>query len=190
MSQIILDDQLVDIEVRVQLAQWTTVQRLRDLRRGEVIKDERVPLILRESRQPTFVTIDMGFWNLRLRDPRYCILCFPLRNDEQRQIPGLLRQLLHLPEFTTKVARMGKVARVSQTHVDCWQLGDEQPQRLNWPQTMRRKGSVIREQGPIYTVEAPEISASEDQPLADLPTRRLIQVQGPPVSQTIIEERR
>ena len=190
MSQIILDDQLVDTEVRAQLAQWTTVQRLRDLRRGEVIKDERVPMILRELRQPTFVTIDTGFWNLRLRDARYCILCFPLRNDEQRQIPGLLRQLLHLPEFATKAARMGKVARVGQTHVDYWQLGDEQPQRLTWPQTMRRKGSLIREQGPIYTVEAPEISASEDQPLADLPPCRLIQVQGPPVSQTIIEERR
>jgi hypothetical protein len=188
-GQIILDEQLFETEVLIPLARWVTVQNLRDLRPGEVIKDERVPMILRESRQPTFVTIDMGFWNPRLRDAHYCILCFPLRNDEQREIPDLMRQLLHMLEFATKAARMGKVARVSQTHIDYWQLGDE-PQRLTWPQTMRRKGSVIREQGPIYTVEAPEISASEDQPLADLTPRGLIQVQGPPVSQTIIEERR
>ena len=88
-------------------------------------------MILRELRQPTFVTIDMGFWNLRLRDPRYRILCFPLRNDEQRQIPGLLRQLLHLPEFATKAARMGKVAR-SVKHTSTtgnWAMSS----RKDWP---------------------------------------------------------
>ena len=52
------------------------------------------------------------------------------------------------------------------------------------------KGSVIREQGPAYEFEAPEVSAAEDQPFVDLPPRTLIQVQGLPVSQTIIEERR
>ena len=190
MGQIILDEQLFESEVLIPLARWVTVQNLRDLRPGEVIKDERIPMILRESRQPTFVTIDMGFWNPRLRDTRYCILCFPLRNDEQREIPALMRQLLRMPEFATKAARMGKVARVGQTHFDYWQLGDEQPQRLTWPQTMRRKGSVIREHGPLYEVEAQETSVAEDQPLADLPPSRLTQVQGPPVSQTIIEERR
>ena len=190
MSQIILDDQLADIAIRGRLAQWTRAQRLRDLRPGEVIKDERVPTILRELRQPTFVTIDMGFWNARLRDARYCILCFPLRSDEQRAIPGLLRHLLRMPEFATKAARMGKVARVSQSHIDYWQLGDEQPHRIIWPPAAQRKGGVIREQGPAYEFEAPEVSAAEDQPVADLPRRTLIQAQGPPVSQTIIEERR
>ncbi len=133
MSQIILDDQLFDLEVLVPLARWITVQRLRDLRPGEVIKDERVPVLLRQLPQPTFVTIDMGFWNVRLRDTRYCILCFPLRNDEQQTLPDLLRRLWRLPEFSSKAARMGKVARVSQAQVDFWQLGDEQSHRLTWP---------------------------------------------------------
>jgi len=61
MSQIILDDQLFDLEVLVPIVRWTTVQYLRDLRPNEVIKDERVPVVLRQTRQPTFVTIDMGF---------------------------------------------------------------------------------------------------------------------------------
>jgi hypothetical protein len=189
-GQIILDEQIFDTDVLIPLTKWITAQRLRDSRPDQVIKDERVPMILRELRLPTFVTIDMGFWNARLRDARYCILCFPLRSDEQRAIPGLLRHLLRMSEFATKAARMGKVARVSQSHIDYWQLGDEHPHRLSWPPAALRKGGVIREQGPAYGLEAPEASAAEDQSLADLPLRTLIQVQGPPVSQTIIEERR
>ncbi len=135
MSQIILDDQLFDLEVLVPIARWITVQRLRDLRPGEVIKDDRVPVLLRQLRQPTFVTIDMGFWNRGLRDARYCILCFPLRNDKQYELSGLLRRLLRLPEFRTKRARMGKVAQVRPTHIEYWQLGDEQLHRLIWPKT-------------------------------------------------------
>ncbi len=132
MSQIILDDQLFDLEVLVPIARWTTVQRLRDLRPTEVIKDERVPMLLRQLRQPTFVTIDMGFWDRGLRDARYCMLCFPLRNDEQNHLPGLLRRLLRRPEFRSKAGRMGKVARVSSSHIDYWDLTDDQPHRLWW----------------------------------------------------------
>jgi len=134
MSQIILDDQLFDLEVLIPLARWITVQRLRDLRPGEVIKDDRVPVLLRQLRQPTFVTIDMGFWDAGLRDTRYCILCFPLRNNEQYKLPRLLRRLLRLPEFRTKAVRMGKVARVSPTRIEYWQLGDERVHGLSWPE--------------------------------------------------------
>jgi len=135
MSQIILDDQLFDLEVLIPLARWITVQRLRDLHPAEVIKDDRVPLLLRQLRQPTFVTIDMGFWDRGLRDARYCLLCFPLRNDEQFRLPELLRRLFQLPEFRTKAARMGRVARVGSTQIDCWALGDEHPHRLSWPES-------------------------------------------------------
>jgi hypothetical protein len=132
-SQIVLDDQLFDLEVLVPLARWITVQRLRDLRPGEVIKDDRVPQLLRQLRQPTFVTIDMGFWDKTLRDPRYCLLCFPLSNDEQFRLPELLRRLFQLPEFHTKAARMGKVVRVGTLQIDYWQPGEQRSHRLNWP---------------------------------------------------------
>jgi len=132
MSQIILDDQLFDVEVLIPIARWITVQRLRDLRPGEVIKDERVPELLRRLRQPTFVTIDLGFWNRGLRDGKFCILCFALRNDEQDQLPDLLRRLLRLPEFSTKSSRMGKVARVSTSEIQFWQLGEERLSRVMW----------------------------------------------------------
>jgi hypothetical protein len=132
MSQIILDDQLFDVEVLVPLARWITVQRLRELRPNEVIKDDRVPVLLRELRQPTFVTIDMGFWNRDLRDPKYSILCFPLRNDEQHQLPDRLYRLFQLPGFHTKAARMGKVVRVGPERIDSWGAGEEQMHTLSW----------------------------------------------------------
>ncbi|MCI0398523.1 MAG: hypothetical protein L0332_05025 [Chloroflexi bacterium] len=133
MSQIVLDDQLFDLEVLIPIARWITVQRLRDLRPGEVIKDERVPVLLKQLRQPTFVTIDMGFWNRGLRDAHYCVLCFPLANEEQYKLPQMLRALLRLSEFRTKAVRMGKVARVRPGQIDYWQLGEEQLHRLTWP---------------------------------------------------------
>jgi hypothetical protein len=132
-SQIILDDQLFDLEVLLPIARWATVRRLRDLRPAEVIKDERVPVLLRQLRQPTFVTIDMGFWRKSLRDIRYSVLCFPLSNDEQDKLPELLRALLRLSEFRSKSTRMGKVARVAVGRVDYWQLGDESLHKLPWP---------------------------------------------------------
>ena len=132
MSQIVLDDQLFDVEVLVPLARWITVQRLRELRPNEVIKDERVPALLRELRQPSFVTIDMGFWDRNLRDPKYCILCFQLGNAEQNRLPELLHRLFNLPEFHTKAARMGKVVRITPTRIDYWVVGDERMRKLSW----------------------------------------------------------
>ena len=134
MSQIILDDQLFDVEVLIPIARWITVQRLRDLRPNVVIviKDERVPELLRRLRQPTFVTIDMGFWNRGLRDAKFCILCFALRNDEQDQLPDLLRRVLRVPEFHIKASRMGKVARISTSDIQYWKLKDERLNRIKW----------------------------------------------------------
>ena len=137
MSQIILDDQLLPLDVLVPIARWATVQRLRDIRPGEVIKDERVPMILRELRQPTFVTIDMAFWARRLCDLRYCIVCFPLRNDEQQLIPGMLRQLLRLPEFHSKAQRMGTVIQVGAHQIRYWRYSDEETHSLTWKATGR-----------------------------------------------------
>jgi hypothetical protein len=131
-SQIILDDQLFDQEVLIPIARWTTVQRLRDLRPGQVIKDERVPDLLRELNQPTFITIDQGFWNGQLAHSKYCILCFPLKNEQQNELPFLLRRLFRLSEFRTKSARMGKVARVSAASIEYWRVGDKRLRHLEW----------------------------------------------------------
>ena len=121
MTAFILDDQLAPDQVEIPLRRWLKVAYLRDARPNEVIKDDRVETILHALRQPTFITIDRDFWSTDLRHPRYCVLYFALREDEQRALPELLRRLLRLPEFRTCAARMGKVARVSRERVQYWQ---------------------------------------------------------------------
>lgn len=135
MSQLLLDDELDEDVVLPPLAKWTTVQRLRHLRPGERILDERVPEILLTLKGPTFVTIDPDFWQRRLCHSGYCILYFALSDRQQKLLPELLRALFQRPEFRTRAARMGKVARVSQAHIDFWQFRQRGPTRLTWAAT-------------------------------------------------------
>ncbi len=123
MSQLVLDDQ-VDLTIVLPAVEpWITAIRLQSLRPGEQILDDRIPEILLTLKTPTFITIDHGFWNRRLCHPDYCIVYFALRSDEQEGLPGLLRSLLHLPGFSTRAARMGKVARVDDDTVTFWEAG-------------------------------------------------------------------
>ena len=130
MSQIIFDEQLNWRLVLAPVRRWITAQKIEDMRPSEIIKDDRILQILWELKQPTFVTIDLGFYDKRNRDKRYCILYFALTTRQQGRIPDLLRRLLQLPEFRTKAARMGKVAQVKQTTVTYWQLSDDELHEL------------------------------------------------------------
>jgi hypothetical protein len=64
MTQVILDEMIRADTVLPGIQKWTTVGRLVDLRPNEQIYDDRVPTVLRDLKQPTFVTIDDRFWNL------------------------------------------------------------------------------------------------------------------------------
>ena len=139
MTQIILDAHLNRKKVLMPIQSWTTAQRIVDLRPHEVIKDDRVLQLLHTLKQPTFVTIDDGFWDKNLRHPGYCILYFALSDNQQDQIPPLLRQLFRLDAFKTKRARMGKVARVHPTRMDYWQWGDEERHTLPIPRPRQRR---------------------------------------------------
>jgi hypothetical protein len=57
-----------------------------------------------------------------------------LANEQQDELPDLLRRLLNMPEFRTKAARMGKVARVGKTQIEYWLWGDEKLEKLAWQQ--------------------------------------------------------
>jgi hypothetical protein len=130
MSQLVLDDQL-DVQVILpELPRGLTALRLQSLRPGELILDDRVPELLLDLKQPTFITIDRGFWHRRLCHSQYCLLYIALAKDEQEQLPGLLRRLFRLPEFRTRSARMGKVARVQKHRVTFWYLGNRESLQL------------------------------------------------------------
>jgi hypothetical protein len=125
MSQIVLDEHLGRTEVLKPLWKWITAAKIEDLAPDETLKDDRILQILRNQKQPTFVTLDSGFFHKRRCDRRYCLIYFVVPRQQQNRIPSLLRQLLRLSEFKTKAARMGKVARLSEGKVEFWQVGDE-----------------------------------------------------------------
>jgi hypothetical protein len=130
----VVDASLADELVLEPIQRIAATRSLRDLRLHEVVKDDRVPVLLRELSSPTFITIDeSGFWHQHLCSKAHCILCFALSEYQQHLIPRLLRQLLRLPEFKTKSARMGKVARLSLANIQYYQLGERALHVLSWP---------------------------------------------------------
>jgi hypothetical protein len=129
-SQFILDEQLLFDRVLLPIRKWASVKRIDELRPDEVIKDERIPVFLRQIKNSTFVTIDTGFWNARFCHPQYCILFFALRDNQQEQLPLKLRKLCTLKEFGTKRARMGKVAKISANRIEWWERGESSIRQL------------------------------------------------------------
>src|SRR5438132_7859876 len=110
MSQIILDEQLSILSVVRPIQKWIKAEQVHKLWPDQRILDHRIPTILRTLKQPTFVTIDGHFWRRSWCNPKYCILYFALREDQQARLPGMLRELLRQPDFRTRARRMGKVA--------------------------------------------------------------------------------
>lgn len=130
----IIDNALADKLVLEPIQKIAATRPVRDIRVYEIIKDERIPILLRDFSAPTFITIDeAGFWRRHLCSHAYCILCFALLDSQQWLIPSLLRRLLRLPEFKTKASRMGKVARISRDNIKYYQLGDQKLRVLSWP---------------------------------------------------------
>ncbi|MBI4603436.1 MAG: hypothetical protein HY721_15900 [Planctomycetes bacterium] len=132
MSLIILDDQLAFPEVQVPILKWFSVTELRELDPARQILDDRVPELLLRLKQPTFVTIDQGFWERRLCNLGYCILMFALRDDQQVLLPGLLRKVMAKAEFLTRGRRMGAVARISSSRIERWRLGSRKLELIPW----------------------------------------------------------
>jgi hypothetical protein len=134
MSQVILDDQLDPTRVLEPVQRWTTAQMLRTLRPGTLIKDDAVPMLLAQIKQPTFVTINVhDFWGRVPADGRYCIVCVDVPDERQDEVPDFLRRLFRLPDFKTKAARMGKVAHITSVGMRYYQVGDDTLHHLSWP---------------------------------------------------------
>jgi hypothetical protein len=143
MTQIVVDEMMSVSKVLNVIQQWTTACRVTDLRPHERILDDRILTLLRELKQPTFITLDGWFWQRRLCDRHYCIVYFTVPEEQHPHIPHLLRRLFRLPEFRTKANRMGKVIRVSTDRVQYYRLSDRNPHVLSLstaaPQRRRRR---------------------------------------------------
>lgn len=133
---IVLDEELQGLGLEEAISRWYggSVILIKALRPGTVIKDEAIPSLLRQAKQPTFVTINHSdFWRRAKADKSYCIICFKLTSDQADLIPSQLRQLFKLAEFKTKRARMGNVVLISLRGVQCYRPSEKIIHILGWP---------------------------------------------------------
>ena len=117
---LVLDEQLLGRGLEAILARWYRgpILFITDLRPGTVIKDDAIPLLLRQQHQPTFITInETDFWQKVTIDTHFCVVCFALPDSRAGEIPTLLRAVFRLASFQTKARRIGKVLRVTHTTV-------------------------------------------------------------------------
>jgi hypothetical protein len=133
---IVLDESLMGLLLDRLIIEWYPgrVCYITDLRPGTLIKDESIPSLLQQVSEATFVTTNVSdFWRHIPAHRRYSILCVALPNERLRELPALLRRTFRLKEFKTKASRMGKVARVSDHHVQYYEVGKESTQTIEWP---------------------------------------------------------
>jgi hypothetical protein len=124
---IVLDEQLLGRNLERAIAAWYggSVRFITELRPNTVIKDEAIPLLLRQQRQPTFVTInERDFWQRVVADPSFCVVCFALPDSQASAIPPLLRRLIRHGQFRTKAQRMGSVIRITSTSISYYTWDD------------------------------------------------------------------
>lgn len=132
---IVLDEELQGLGLEEAISTWYrgAVILIKALRPGTIIKDEVIPALLRQAKQPTFVSINHpDFWRRAAAEKSYCLVCLKLTTDQTDRLPALLRRLFSLPEFKTKSARMGKVALVSARGAQYYGANKNVIHFLNW----------------------------------------------------------
>lgn len=131
---IVLDEQLLGRNLDFEIAKWYrgSVVFISDLRPNTIIKDDAVPVLLRQLAQPTFITINTeDFWRRTPANNHYCVVCLVLPDSHAVRIPGTLRELFHTGEFRTKSKRMGKVIRVTKEAIHYYSLNERQMKTIS-----------------------------------------------------------
>jgi hypothetical protein len=80
---------LQGLELEDAITRWYrgTVIVVKTLRPGTVIKDDAIPTLLRQLKQPTFVTIYYAdFWRRVPGDRSYCIISLALAIDQADKV--------------------------------------------------------------------------------------------------------
>ncbi|MBI3245376.1 MAG: hypothetical protein HYZ50_02580 [Deltaproteobacteria bacterium] len=97
-------------------------------RAGMKDREDILPLLHR-LKQPTFFTLDHGFYHPTLRHQRYCLVFLDVWDDEAAEY---IRRLLRHSEFRTRAQRMGKVVRVRHSGVNYWQIEEKEERTASW----------------------------------------------------------
>ncbi|MFZ4656257.1 MAG: hypothetical protein ACOYNY_04565 [Caldilineaceae bacterium] len=132
---IVLDETIQSHRIIRAINSWYPGQviSVMDLRPATLIKDDGIATLLNQVKQPTFVTINVDdFWLKLHANRRYCIVALPLTNAQAKQEASMwLRKLLQLPEFHTKSARMGQVIYARPSRIEYYGI-DRQIHSLFW----------------------------------------------------------
>jgi hypothetical protein len=124
---IVLDEQLLGRGIEDTISRWYpgNVCFITDLRPGSVIKDEAIPTILSQQREPTFVTINVtDFWQRVAVSDKFCAVCIAVTDSQARDVAPLLQRLLRHPLFRTKALRMGNVVRLTSSSGHYYTVAD------------------------------------------------------------------
>lgn len=97
-------------------------------RLGMKDREDILPL-LHQLKQPTFFTLDHGFYRPTLLHQGYGLVFLDVWDDEAAEY---VRRLLHHADFRTQAQRMGKVVRVRHSGVRYWQLHVKSERTLRW----------------------------------------------------------
>ena len=131
---IVLDESLDNDLLVTAIARWYhgRVLSICTLRPDTLVKDDAVPVLLRQVSAPTFVTINVAdFWRIAPSDIRYCIIAIDLAQNQAIKLPAILRQVFRRSGLHTKALRMGKVIRVQPTVIEYYE-SDRQIHTLAW----------------------------------------------------------
>ena len=113
---IVLDEQLSDARIVAAIERWYRgkVISILEVRPHTRVLDDVIGVLLLRLKDPTFITINYhDFWRKMDAHRGFCVICFNLPMERARGIPGSLRMIFSLPEWSTKRKRMGKVISVS-----------------------------------------------------------------------------
>jgi len=117
---IVLDEQLADPRIISSIEHWYKgrVITIDEARPQSKIPDDVVPVLLRQLKEPTFVTINHeDFWQKVPANSAYCVICLKLTSKRSSEVPEVLRAILSQPKWRTKRGRLGNVILVSQRRI-------------------------------------------------------------------------
>ena len=93
------------------------------------MKDPAIVRLLHSSRNSTFFTRDVGFYDPHLCHAGYCIVMLAV---EKTEVAIFVRRMLRHRSFNTQTQRMGAVLRVSSAGISLWRLHSETETRVVW----------------------------------------------------------
>ncbi|MFA0769442.1 MAG: hypothetical protein OXFUSZZB_002770 [Candidatus Fervidibacter sp.] len=124
-------DQNIPTDERRKLERWGIHTRKIGVDIGWAWMDDvgQVLPLLHSLHQPTFFTLDLGFYHRRFCHDRYCLVVLDVADT---QVAEFVRKFLRHPLFRTKAKRMGKVVLLTTEGIRWWAKGMPKELKAAW----------------------------------------------------------